>query len=724
MKKIFLFLTIIIVYSRSYSQEIKKLLINGGYKNIEIVMPNKSGIISLENQAKNIDFVLIFDDISKIDTCWVTKNDNLYKIITPIFKDGSQYKFTLQLNGNTDKFDLLIGYNKQNENFDIKRLLIPSVPANIQTNYQIYSGGIETAVQMLNIKNINSIDKSFGKKTQSPINSNGDPIQSLKYTYHVYEETNKIVFNITSTQDGIYKSIPLNVKLKDCNLQFTLITLDLKSETPDSKQITFDGKTFYFKPNTLQPTLAHISNDILTSTIGSTAIHNLLKENTEYFIKNNKNELIATFNIKTISESTFVTGKQMAIELQTIKVYKGVATIWDSTRKILLTDIEIKPNPQVQKVEILRLSDWTENLTVRPDERFLLKISGENLINANLNFNSSAISTIPQAANTNNVAIYEVNIADNIQEKEVDMIINEGVVTVLKVEEYQIPCPLNYFTSINTDYLALTSDDYVYSSKSFSKLNDHLLISFDANMIDDNKKMYGVQYIVIEVKVLDNENNIIGVPILKKYYIKPKNGPRASHYVNPKTDIYSELSGNSIDIKSLLPSEPKLNQLNDYKPWETIEISISTDENIYKERGYKKRIVLVNKQTIVIKPSLTIPTGLYVYREGGLSDATGISATALYQVQFYYGNKKKIPLNLGAGFIGLDAINFVSNKDSTDTDGTQDLGIISMLTIDNFIKPDRKSNISFAIHIGGGYLLNNKKWFWLIGPGIIIKIGE
>jgi hypothetical protein len=76
------------------------------------------------------------------------------------------------------------------------------------------------------------------------------------------------------------------------------------------------------------------------------------------------------------------------------------------------------------------------------------------------------------------------------------------------------------------------------------------------------------------------------------------------------------------------------------------------------------------------------------------------------------------------GFIGLDAINFISNQDSSDNKGTQDLGIVSIITIDNFIKPDRKSNISFAIHLGGGYLLNNKKWFWLIGPGISINIGN
>ena len=48
----------------------------------------------------------------------------------------------------------------------------------------------------------------------------------------------------------------------------------------------------------------------------------------------------------------------------------------------------------------------------------------------------------------------------------------------------------------------------------------------------------------------------------------------------------------------------------------------------------------------------------------------------------------------------------------------RDLAVVGLLTL-NPVNTSRK--LSFPIYFGGGYLVSQGKWFWLLGPGVSVQ---
>lgn len=84
------------------------------------------------------------------------------------------------------------------------------------------------------------------------------------------------------------------------------------------------------------------------------------------------------------------------------------------------------------------------------------------------------------------------------------------------------------------------------------------------------------------------------------------------------------------------------------------------------------------------------------------------------QISFYHPEKigRVRPYKFGAGFIALNAFNFNENA-------KQDLGIVALAML---FPTTRDSKLSFPLYIGGGYLIKEKTWMFLIGPGIRISL--
>jgi hypothetical protein len=116
---------------------------------------------------------------------------------------------------------------------------------------------------------------------------------------------------------------------------------------------------------------------------------------------------------------------------------------------------------------------------------------------------------------------------------------------------------------------------------------------------------------------------------------------------------------------------------------------------------------------------VSFPAGLLTKRvgESGYGSFSGISLATLAQFSFY--NPEKInrlrPYKIGAGFVAINAFNL-----SSDTNVNRDLGLV---VIGSVYPTRRDAKLTFPLYLGGGYLLNNKNhWFFLLGPGIGIKL--
>ena len=113
---------------------------------------------------------------------------------------------------------------------------------------------------------------------------------------------------------------------------------------------------------------------------------------------------------------------------------------------------------------------------------------------------------------------------------------------------------------------------------------------------------------------------------------------------------------------------------------------------------------------------VAFPAGLLIKKQGeDFGSLSGISLALIAQMSFYNPKRqaKFRPYKVGIGFLEINAFNFSENNEN------RDVGIVLLGSIIPFQK-ERK--LTFPLFLGGGYLLSDRKWFMLLGPGIRVRI--
>ena len=84
------------------------------------------------------------------------------------------------------------------------------------------------------------------------------------------------------------------------------------------------------------------------------------------------------------------------------------------------------------------------------------------------------------------------------------------------------------------------------------------------------------------------------------------------------------------------------------------------------------------------------------------------------QMSFYQPGRiaKYRPYKLGAGFIAIDAFNFTESN-------SRDVGLV---VIGSLYPTSSDNKLTFPLYAGFGYLLSEQKPFFLIGPGIRVRL--
>jgi len=113
---------------------------------------------------------------------------------------------------------------------------------------------------------------------------------------------------------------------------------------------------------------------------------------------------------------------------------------------------------------------------------------------------------------------------------------------------------------------------------------------------------------------------------------------------------------------------------------------------------------------------VSFPAGLLIRKQGdtNFGNFGGVSLAMIAQFSFLEKDKVSVykPYKIGAGFIALNAFNFSNN--TTD----RDLGAV---VIGSLYPTRAEAKLRFPLYFGGGYLLTQKKFFWLLGPGIQVN---
>jgi hypothetical protein len=300
------------------------------------------------------------------------------------------------------------------------------------------------------------------------------------------------------------------------------------------------------------------------------------------------------------------------------------------------------------------------------------------------------------------LASFSLKIPVNILNKQIP-VLNQGMNTgySLQVKEYQQPREF--------DFISLEGNGF---KRKLSTLGNTILvennlqdvhIEFDRDLIDQNK-LYGKQFLNIKITIRGKDNELIEMQELEDIVICPgEYSPRSEYYTG-------NCSSGTISINSHLSKKTY-----DLEEWSKIILEISHEKSKYDGQGFSKRVEIILQKFWRFDIDVSFPAGLITFGGSNSGNLTGISMAMIAQFSFYEKNKinRYRPYKVGFGFIALDAFNFSDNDENRD---------VAMVILGSLYPTRKDTKLTFPLYFGGGYKLKNEEFFFLIGPGIRVRL--
>jgi hypothetical protein len=376
-----------------------------------------------------------------------------------------------------------------------------------------------------------------------------------------------------------------------------------------------------------------------------------------------------------------------------------------------ITNLNISPKTTITAVSVRhRGGDWTSSPNVNPGETVDVRLEGESLARARFHFEDVQVIPSDSSVRSDAAVVYRVQVPVTIDKKRIT-IFNAGQATgqSLAVREFQRPHPL--------DFVSVTFGE---APRPMTRLNGPVLydrtvsdvvFSFNTNGIDSEKQLYGKQHLIFDIRTQNAKGELIELRTVDNVVVCPdETSVRAAFYQDKQCQV------GSISLNNLL-SARKTHALDD---WSTILVTVRHNPAQYQEAGFSQKLELVLQRRVKFDIDISFPAGLLTKQVNsdvrGYTSFGGISLATLAQFSFYHPTKinKLRPYKVGAGFVALNAFNL-----SQDNNANRDLGLVVL----GSVYPTRSdAKLTFPLYLGGGYLLNKGKFFFLLGPGIGIRL--
>jgi hypothetical protein len=372
-----------------------------------------------------------------------------------------------------------------------------------------------------------------------------------------------------------------------------------------------------------------------------------------------------------------------------------------------LTNLDITPQTVIRNVQVLhRGGEWTPGLSVSPGETVDVRLEGEGLQKARISFEDLPIIPSDSSVRTDARLVYRVRVPVSFDKRKSN-VYNAGQPTgyALSVREFQRPHPL--------DFVSVAYGD---AARPITRLNGPVLydgtirdvvFQFNPNAIDTPELLFGKQYLSFEIRTVNAKGDLVELRNIDNILVCPgDNSPRAAFYAD------KQCRTDPLSLNSILSRKTY-----DLDEWSRILVTVKHQSSQYGETGYTQTVELVLKRSYKFDIDVSFPAGLLTRKEkeDKFGDLGGISLATLAQFSFYSPNKinRLRPYKIGAGFVALNAFNLGSST------ANRDLGVVILGSV---YPTRREAKFTFPLYLGGGYLLGTNQWFFMLGPGIGVRL--
>lgn len=433
--------------------------------------------------------------------------------------------------------------------------------------------------------------------------------------------------------------------------------------------------------------------------------HQSLRLNKTYRIENQEpsgGALIAEFFTK-----TRLNNDKVLADLRVYAMHRksdGYLYIKDGDQSKFVTNADITPKTRITSIEVQREgTSWSTSNTVYPGEEITVRLKGEGLHKSRISFQGVSDLVYDSLVRNENISLFKIQVPTDVSSKNIEIYnYDRSTGQSLRVQEYQRARPLDFV------FLDLAGDEFKVSKVEkpiyFDRTLTDLVVDFDRNVIDEESDFYGKQYLTVDVKVSNKQGNLLEIYRFDELVIAPgESSPRHNSY-----DLSNETTG-AINLNNYLSK--KTHSLED---WSRIDLEIKHIKEKHGGKGESKRIQIYLKRDYTFDVDLSFPAGLLILEAGSdqFENFAGPSFAMIAQFSFYQPGKiaKYRPFKVGAGFMALDAFNLNGNGD------------IGLVAIGSLHPTTSGKRLTFPLYTGFGYSLTKGVPFFLVGPGIRVRL--
>lgn len=385
----------------------------------------------------------------------------------------------------------------------------------------------------------------------------------------------------------------------------------------------------------------------------------------------------------------------------------GILYIKDCDDTKFITNFSISERTQIRAVSILRAAgEWSPTLSATPGEQVEIRIEGVGLTKTNFRVEDVSDVKRDSIRYNENLVVLKFRVPENVSKRTLTIFAGKATSGYqLTIREFQEPRVLDFvnlsFGDINKPMNSI--DKPILYDKPITDMS----ISFSPDMIDEIRKQYGKQYLEITVTYFNNRGEFVESKSLNNVVVCPGDfSPRALYYDR------RDCNKNEIYINNLMTRKTL-----DLGDWFKIEVVVTHKASAYATTGFTKKAIIILQRHYTFDVDVSIPGGLLVRRVGvdGFGGFSGISLAIVPQFSFYRPDRieRLRPYKIGAGILALNAFNFSENATN------RDVGIVVLGSV---FPTKTGSKLSFPLYAGFGYFLQENRFFWLLGPGIGLRL--
>ncbi len=397
------------------------------------------------------------------------------------------------------------------------------------------------------------------------------------------------------------------------------------------------------------------------------------------------------------------------------KKSEGYLYIKDGDTPQFITNFNITPKTTINNIQVLRPGkDWQSSTKVHPGETIFVRLNGEGLLKGQFRFEELNQLSPDSLVKTDERIESKFHIPEDISKTKIRLFNhNELTNHSLKVEEYEKPRDFDF---AYVDYGPRKKLSGIRAPITYYPTIKDVAFNFKRFLIDHHQ-LHGKQYLNFKVRITDKDGKLLEMKTIDKIVVCPsEKSPRYEYY--DKENCFND----DLRLNDYLRTKTY-----DLPEWSRISIQASHIEDKYNKGTKSKEIEIIQGKKYKFDVEVSFPAGLITvykqektndegetYEEVDFGNLGGISMAMIAQFSFYHPDKiaKFRPYRFGAGFIALNTFNFTDNAN-------QDLGAVILGSV---YPTTKDTKLSFPLFLGGGYLLKAGQPFFLIGPGIRVKL--